>query len=193
MDLANDQTRGPGGWLERYRFSRQERIADSTEPNALLRTAAYRCGRIMTQDGRLVHVQGRWWPYQGNWLRVLVDQHWGTGRGDWCQLYYHQPLGGRQFLSLSYVHTGEDASLSTLYVAMLALDQIASLRGSLALVCHVTNGRISDRLMQRWGWQSHCLHWRGRHFIKRFYGHYPTISPHWRSRLQIDNEAPASS
>lgn len=193
MDLATDQASDSRRCLERHNVGRHAPTTEAKTPQPLSHAAAYRCGQIMTQAGQLVLAQGRWWPYQGNWMRVLLDQHWGTRRGDWCQLYYHQPLGSRHFLSLSYIRTGTDASLSTLYLAMLALDVVAQVRGSHALVCHVTNRRISDRLMQRWGWQSHCFHWRGRHFIKRFYGTYPNISPHWRNRLQIDNNAVAST
>jgi hypothetical protein len=65
------------------------------------------------------------------------------------------------------------------------LDEIARIKGAHAIVCHVTNGRISDRLLRRWGWEAHCLNWKGRHFIKRFYGRYADIPNHWRSRLML--------
>jgi hypothetical protein len=75
--------------------------------------------------------------------------------------------------------------LSTFYAATLVLDEIARLRDANAIVCNVTNVRISDRLMRRWGWEEHCQQWMGRHFIKRFYGHFPDIPSSWRERLNL--------
>jgi hypothetical protein len=56
------------------------------------------------------------------------------------------------------------------------LDEIARIRGAVAIVAHVTNGSISDRLLQRFGWQQHLEHWQGRHWIRRFYDGYPETS-----------------
>ncbi|MCA9126699.1 MAG: hypothetical protein KDB22_06430 [Planctomycetales bacterium] len=145
-----------------------------------------RAGKIVTQEGSLRMVSGRWLPYCGNMLQFLWDTKLRTMRGDRCELFYHQPLGSSEFITLSYTRSGATTSLATFYAATLVLDEIARLKGSKAIVCHVTNSRISDRLMARWGWQQHCLQWSGRHFIKRFYGEYPEIQQAWRVRLQFD-------
>jgi pyruvate,water dikinase len=50
---------------------------------------------------------------------------------------------------------------------------IARLKGSDALLCDVANGRITTKLLSRWGWEPHCPSWFHRHYIKRFYGVYP--------------------
>jgi len=121
-------------------------------------------------------------------MQVVWDMHVRPVRGDRCELFYHQPIGNPGYLSLSYVHSGARTSLSTVYLAGLVLDEIARLHRAHAIVCHVTNDRITDRLMQRLGWQAHCQQWSGRHFIKRFYGDYPDLSPHWRQRLMNDNQ-----
>jgi hypothetical protein len=55
----------------------------------------------------------------------------------------------------------------------LVLDEIARIKQTDAIVCDVRNARISDRLLRRWGWESHVPQSRRRHFIKRFYGEYP--------------------
>jgi hypothetical protein len=148
------------------------------------RIAGWRYGAIHTEGGRLSRVVGRWWPYQGNLLQTLWDIRMRPLQQDRCVLYYSQPLSCPTFLTLNYVRSGPQTSLSTLYAAALALDEIAKLKNSNAIVCNATNQRISDRLMERWGWQVHCLDWPGRHFIKRFYGQYPELTAHWRSRLQ---------
>jgi hypothetical protein len=145
------------------------------------------CGKIVAESGRLVGLESRWWPYWGNRLQVVWDSHFRPLPADRCELYYHMPLGSPDFLTLSYIRSSKTAGYPTVFVAMLALDEVARILGAKAAVCHVTNGRISDRTMQRFGWSRHCHHWAGRHFIKRFYGHYPSISPYWRDRLCIEN------
>lgn len=145
-----------------------------------------RCGRIVTQAGRLRWVSGRWWPHLGNLMQVYWDTTIRNMQQDRCELFYHQAMGSSKFITLSYVHSGPRTSLSSLYAATLVLDEIARLKQAQAIVCNVTNDRISDRLFQRWGWTAHCPDWSGRHFIKRFYGQYPEIPSSWRLRLGFD-------
>ncbi len=147
--------------------------------------AARRTGRIVVDQGTLQAIYGRWWPHTGNLMQVLWDMNFRGVQRDRCELFYHEPLSAPGFLTLSYVHSGPQTSLATFYSATLILDEIAKLKRSHAIVCQVTNDRISDRLLDRWGWQRHCPSWSGRHFIKRFYGEYPEISPHWRERLTL--------
>ena len=63
--------------------------------------------------------------------------------------------------------------------ALLVLDEIAKLKRTDAIVCEVSNWRISDRLLTRWGWESHLGESRRRHFIKRFYGDYTAVTDRW--------------
>ena len=185
MDLAIDSR------VDLVRRSTAERLAgfglapviDIGKQQQLLR--GRRAGCIVTERGRLAAVFGRWWPYLGNHLRAQWDRRFRGASGDRCELYYHVPLSASQFITLSYVHSSETCSLSTLYAASLVLDEIAHIKGSAAIVCHVTNDRISDRLLTRWGWSSHCPDLQGRHFIKRFYGKYPDIPALWRTRLRM--------
>ena len=142
-----------------------------------------RSGRIVVENGRLEAIYGRWFAYQGNLLQVLWDRRLRGMTEDRCELFYHTPKSGT--LTLDYVRSGPRTSLSSFYGATLVLDEIARLKESLVIVCNVTNDRITDRLLERWGWQSHCPTWSGRHFIKRLYGEYPTISPVWRQRLNL--------
>jgi hypothetical protein len=147
--------------------------------------AARRAGQIVVQSGALVAVYGRWWPYLGNHLRAAWDQRFRQTEEDRCELFYHAAISSPQFLTLSYIHSGERTSVASVYAATLILDEIARLKRTLAIVCNVTNDRISDRALARWGWESHCHGWSGRHFIKRFYGEYPPISNSWRTRLTM--------
>lgn len=186
MDLAIDQTGLGNRWslaagLAGWGLSPVTDVAGSFE---LLRVR--RSGRIVTQAGRLQAVYGRWWPYTGNLLQAKWDSRLRPVACDRCELFYHQTGAEGGFLTLSYVRSGKGTSPTTCYAATLMLDEIARLKQSSAIVCHVTNARISARLLERWGWQAHCLHWKGRHYIKRFYGNYPGIAPQWRKRLTLD-------
>lgn len=153
-------------------------IADQSQ-----QLATRSAGHIVVQGGRLVAVFGRWWPYLGNHLRAAWDKRFRFSEADRCELFYHAPFSSPQFLTLSYIHSGEKTSLASFYAATLVLDEIARIKHSLAIVCNVTNDRISDRLLARWGWEAHCPDWPGRHFIKRFYGKYPQIEEYWHKRL----------
>lgn len=144
-----------------------------------------RAGRIVIDGGHLTAVHGRWWPYIGNHLRCAWDQRFRFAKQDRCEIFYHAPQGLSQFITISYAHSGAGTSLSSIFAGALVLDEIARLRRSVAIVCCVTNDRISDRLLERWGWVQHCLDQPGRHFIKRFYGNYPPIPDQWRQRLTM--------
>lgn len=186
MDLAVDQRSVGNRWslaagVAGFGLAPVTNVSDYRE---LLRRR--RAGRIVTQAGQLHAIYGRWWPHSGNLFQVQWDTMFRNVAGDRCELFYHVPSAASGFLTLSYVHSGPRTSLSTFYAATLLLDEIAQLKQSCAIVCHVTNARISDRLLTRWGWQAHCLQWKGRHFIKRLYGNYPTIAPQWRQRLTLD-------
>ena len=53
------------------------------------------------------------------------------------------------------------------------LDGVARLKHSDAIVCDITNRRISARLMRRQGWEPLPSHRWHRYYIRRFYGRYP--------------------
>ncbi len=146
-----------------------------------------RQGCIVIRQSELSAIFGRRWAYTGNLLTVAIDSRLRRIERDVCELYYHESRWAPGFLTLDYIRSGPDTTLSTFYAATLVLDEIARLKKSSAIVANVTNSRISERLMERWNWQRHCLGWFGRHYIKRFYGQYPAIEPVWRERLGMES------
>lgn len=136
-------------------------------------------GVIEVRDGQLQGIRFRPWPTFISQLRVIRD---GVGRGeasdeDVCRLYYDQIIRMPGYLVLKYVHSEPGTSFRTVRAAARILDAIAEIKRSDAIVCEVSNSGISDRLLNRWGWESHVPTSRRRHFIKRFYGSYPAIAP----------------
>ena len=144
---------------------------------------AWRCGRIVTAGGRLQFVQRRWLGYRASLLRVGWEKRYRPTGSPECELFYHHGWFSSDFLVLGYVRSHPQASLASFYCASLVLDEVARIKRSHAIVTEVTNDRLSDRLLARWGWERHCLSWSGRHFIKRFYGKYPELPEAWRERI----------
>ncbi len=136
----------------------------------------WRCGRIVMQAGRLVEIQRRLCCGSVSVAQVWWQAKYGRNDDDVCWLDYHQPFGMPSFLTLDYIRSGSLAGYKTFVGACHVLDEIASIRGASAIVAHVTNQHISDRLLVRLGWQRHLNHWSGRHWIRRFYDGYPESS-----------------
>jgi hypothetical protein len=133
-----------------------------------------RYGVIETAGSALAAVHLRPWPKV-----ISLPELWPVGaayhaRGaaDRCLLYYNQPRRFSNFLALKYVVSTHGTSYATFRAALAALDKLAELKGSDAILCDAANTRLSDRLLARLGWSTHKpQRWR-RNFIKRFYGVY---------------------
>jgi hypothetical protein len=137
-----------------------------------------RYGVIETSAGRLVAVHLRPWPKLIAWPEIWPagPTYHALGQPDRCLLYYNQPQRFSNFLALKYIVSTRGTSYATFRAALVALDQLAELKRTDALLCDVANSRLSDRLLRRFGWEPHAAQrWR-RNFIKRFYGKYPLAS-----------------
>jgi hypothetical protein len=133
-----------------------------------------RYGVIETAAGQLVAVHLRPWPKLIAWPEIWPagPEYHARGKPDRCLLYYNQPRQFSNFLALKYVVSTMGTSLATFRAALTALDRLAELKRTDALLCDAANVRISDRLLRRWGWAPHKpQRWR-RNYIKRFYGVY---------------------
>lgn len=150
-----------------------ETIVDPVRDADRLRRRRY--GVIEVTGGELQRIRLRPYPKIVTAVGPMLFGRLTHGRtqGDWCRLYYNQPLRCSNFLAVTYVVSSRDCSLRTFRRAVSQLDSIAKLKGTDALLCDVANSRISDRLLERWGWQPHCPQAWHRNFIKRFYGIYP--------------------
>jgi hypothetical protein len=148
-------------------------VWDLEQDADVIRRRAY--GMIEVADGKLQHVRLRPWPKMISLMEIRLTAGLKTARNqqDVCRLFYNQPLFHRRFLTLMYIQSSLATTRNTLVTTLNVLDTVARIKQSNALVTEVTNGRISNRAMVRWGWARHCLDSKGRHFIKRFYGTYP--------------------
>jgi len=138
-----------------------------------------RYGVVETAHRRLVAVHLRPWPKLISWPEIWPTgpKFHARGKSDRCLLYYNQPRRFSNFLALKYVVSTHGATYATFRAALVALDQLAELKGVDALLCDAANTRLSDRLLRRLGWEPHKpQRWR-RNYIKRFYGVYPLHRP----------------
>jgi hypothetical protein len=167
-----------------------ETVHDLRRQADILRRRPY--GVIVVENSCLRAIHLRPWPKIFSSPDLL-----GVGRGfdrrstgDRCWLYYNQPRRLRNFLALKFVVSSRAATFGTFRSTLIVLDEIARIKGTDAIVAEVRSARISDRLLRRWGWESHLPSSRRRHFIKRFYGTYP--DPHQAWALMPAEEVPES-
>ncbi len=150
-----------------------ETVTDLNQSRDKIRSRRY--GVIKVVDERFQQIQFRPWPK----MISVAEATWMGGwqhkrqRRNQCMLYYNQPMGHSGFLALKYIVSTSGTSYGTFRGALVILDEIARLKNINAIVAEVTNGRISDRFLQRIGWEQHLENKKARHFIKRFYGNYP--------------------
>jgi hypothetical protein len=148
-------------------------VTNITEGRHILRRRRY--GLIEVVDGRLRRIVLRPFPKLISAPEILLfggtfHAYWP---GDRLWLYYNQPRWHSNYLVLRYVVSARRTRMQTLTRASEALDEIARLKRSDAILCDVGNWRITTKLLGRWGWRPHCPSRWHRHYIKRFYGIYP--------------------
>jgi hypothetical protein len=151
-----------------------ETVIDLQQEAETLRRRPY--GVIEVVDGRLRRVMLRPFPKIVTVPGILLIGGWRHGhrQGDCLRLYFNQPRRFRNFLVLKYIESNRNTSMATVTKALAVLDEIARLKRSDALLCDVSNLRITTKLIGRWGWVPHNPSRFHRHYIKRFYGCYPT-------------------
>lgn len=148
-------------------------VRDLRQDSARLRR--WRCGAVEMAGGRLERISRRLWPRRVSIAGAWWDARRRPGGADRCRLFWHVPRLAPGVLAIDYAQSGRDTRLGTIHGALVVLDQIARIKQCQIAVCHVTNDRITDRLLRRWGWEEHCANERGRHWIRRYYGQYPAF------------------
>jgi len=143
-------------------------------PASVLVLEKRRYGVIVARRGRVIAVHLRPFPKLISIVEAQVIEPWRRARRteDSCWIYYNQPRGHSRFLALKYLVSGPKTRIGTISAALRQLDGIAELKRVDALLCDVTNARITSRLLAREGWAPHAPSRWHRNYIKRFYGVY---------------------
>ena len=145
-----------------------------------------RYGMIEARDGRFSRVELRPFPKIASVPEVFLVGGWYHRfmPGDRCRLYFNQPRRFPNYLAVKCIISARDTRFATVRRVLEALDEIARVKGSDALLCDVANWRLSTAIMTRWGWESHCPSSWHRHFIRRFYGEHPSKVERGSSRRE---------
>ncbi len=145
-------------------------------------------GMIESSAGEFRFVQLRPWPKLISGIEAMWLGGWSHGRNprDRVRMYWSQPMGHRNYLALSYAVSELGTSPLTMRAALKALDEIAEIKRSDAILCQATNKRLTDRVMHFWGYERHLEHRRGRHYIRRFYGVYPRQTSSTRDGMVVE-------
>ena len=139
----------------------------------------HRYGVIEAVEGRFHRLMLRPYPKLVSIPEVLLAGWLRKYRpGDRCLLFYDQPWRFPNFLTLKYFVSSRDTTYATCCRVMEALEEVARIKQTDAILATVANWRISRRLLARWGWEPHCRSRWKRRYIRRFYGDYPP-RPAW--------------
>lgn len=151
-------------------------VTDWQQEEDVIRERRY--GVIETSAGQLVAIHFHPLPKLLAWPEVLPvgPTYHARGQADRCLLYFNQPLNCPKYLALKYVVSTQGTQYATFRAALTALDRIAEIKRSDAILCDAFNKRLSDRFLRRLGWEPHKPQRWHRNYIKRFYGEYPQVS-----------------
>jgi hypothetical protein len=151
-----------------------ETITDLQQGSQTLRVRRY--GMIEARNGVFYRVRLRPYPKVASIPGISLIGGWyhRHRREDRCLLYYNQPKRCPNFLVVKYFVSARNTQVGTIRRTIEALDEIARIKLSDAILCDAANWRLSTAIMARLGWQPHSPSKWHRHFIRRFYGTYPS-------------------
>ena len=130
--------------------------------------ASWRYGEVTIVGSHVRSIQARWWPRWGTVFGMWTDRISRSLPVDECRFYYAFPKSSPGFMSLLYTHAGPRTSYATFYRGIETLDRIATLNKAHAIVCQTTNDRLTERMMNRWGYHRHAENLGDGHYIRRF-------------------------
>jgi len=137
-----------------------------------------RYGVVETRAGIPAAIHFRRFPKLMSWPEVWpVNSHYHMpGPCDRCLLYYNQPRRHSSYLALKYIISSRQTRFATVRAALAILDAIASIKQSDAILADAANCRLSERALNRLGWEPHKPQLFHRNYIRRFYGSYPSTN-----------------
>jgi hypothetical protein len=155
---------GPDRWrIASFRLGSLDRIAPETA-DVLRRT---RYGELSVRGTADLRLFPRWWPRIATHWDVLKDSYIKRLDEDECSFYYSFPRSSPGFMTVNYIVSGPKTHYPTLKYGIGLIDQIASLCAAKAIVCQTCNARLSETVMNRWGYVQHAQSLGNNHYIKR--------------------------
>ena len=141
--------------------------SSSANEDFLLRTTASRFAQLsLFSDGSISH-QSRWFPRWASQWDIAKDETKRSAPTGECRVFYSFPIRTPGFMAINYLTSGEQTSYRTLLLGVQVLEEIARSRKSIAIVCQAYSDRLTERLMNRWGYVRHALSLGDNHYIRR--------------------------
>lgn len=131
----------------------------------LVRSARY--GEYSVLADQSFELYFRWWPRLASRWDVMRDAYLRSLPTSECRVYYSFPIRCPDYMTINYVHSGKGTQYKTVRQAIVIANEIAQLKKAAAIVCQITNERITQRMMNRWGFVQHAQTLGNNHFIKR--------------------------
>lgn len=127
----------------------------------------WRYGVIEVRDGREYNIRRRWIPKIPNLCQAWIDRKWRRLPNTDLRIYYNLPLSSPGFLVLAYALSGRNGTLATLRMGLRVLDEVGKLHRVQAIVCHATEPKLTEKVMEYFGYVRHAPQLKGHHYIKR--------------------------
>ncbi len=130
----------------------------------------HRYGTLQLSPNKQITLTFRRFAKRATLWHVLWAKTWTHSRkyGDTCKLYYDAPKSCPGFVIIKLMVSHRNTTYRSTRKIMAALDKLASIRETNAIVFHASNKRLTDRVVERFGYVRHAENLPGRHFIKRF-------------------------
>lgn len=109
----------------------------------------------------------RWVPRFASRWDVLRDTLKPRAVVGECCVYYAFPLRTPGFMAVQYLVCGQQTPYETLRRSVEIVSWIARARGCQAVVCQAISDRLSERIMNRWGYVQHAKTLGPGHYILR--------------------------
>ena len=109
----------------------------------------------------------RWVPPLASRWDVLVDTLRPRAAAGECRVFYAFPLRTPGFMAVQYLLCGPQTPYATLRRCVEIVSWIAQARRCQAVVCQAISDRLSERVMNRWGYVQHAKTLGPGHYIHR--------------------------
>jgi hypothetical protein len=109
----------------------------------------------------------RWVPPLASRWDVLVDTLRPRAAEGECRVFYAFPLRTPGFMAVQYLLCGPQTPYATLRRSVEIVSWIAQARRCQAVVCQAISDRLSERVMNRWGYVPHAKTLGPGHYIHR--------------------------
>ncbi len=136
-------------------------------PSVDSNSVAIRYGVVEVHNDRSYRIYRRLLPKMPSVWEAWLDAKWRRLPENQLRLYYNVSYRCEGYMILAYAQAGQNTSVANFRTGLSVLEEVAKLKRLQAIVCHATNPRLTERVMNYFGYTRHATHLKGYHYIKR--------------------------